>query len=334
MRKEPLQIGFIGIGEQGWNNLLPAISLMSQVKLKSACDLVLSRAKAATQKFGADHHSTDYTQMLDAGELDAVVMAAPPQVHAEASRFFVERGIPVFVEKPPTVFTHELEALAGLAAERRVSTGIGLNFRFAEPVKLIRSVLAQDPADHPAYVSVRHISSKPQVPFWDLDSLTRSFLLAQVIHPLDTLLLFCGPVREIKSVSCHNEKGILASINFLFENGAIGHLETGTVLSHFETALEVITRGGRICHLDSLWNLTISDGDSPSIRHRDSRRWGHSWSPSPLTSGYSRTGYHQELEEFFACVIQDKCFAPSFQDALPLYQIMDTLEQQLGRCVE
>jgi predicted dehydrogenase len=91
--------------------------------------------------------------------------------------------VPVFVEKPPAVTTAALVELADAAVASGVVTGVGMNFRWAAPVRHIRALLDSGAYGRPTTIALRHVANKPKAPMWGL-SLLRSFLLAQVVHPV------------------------------------------------------------------------------------------------------------------------------------------------------
>ncbi len=326
--KSEVKVGVIGIGEQGWNNIVPAIAQVSEARIVAVCDLDESRCQL-TSALGITNHFTDYLVMLESIEIDAIVVAGPPQLHMEAATRAIEMGISVFVEKPPAVFLRDLVTLSALADKNHSITGVGLNFRYAEPVNMIKSIINAEPSDTPIYMSVKHISSKPLQPLWGLESLNRSLLLSQVIHPLDTMVYFGGEVKDVLCLSCSNGQGTLISANFQFTNGAIGHMLTGSMSPHFENSLELTTKAGQQFVLESLWDLKITDRQKKSKFGNSTRVWESSITPSPLDSGHRRTGYFHELRVFFQCVLQKRAFSPSFTDVVYLYELLDRIEEQL-----
>jgi len=153
----------------------------------------------------------------------------------------------------------------------------------------------------------------------------------QVIHALDTLVFFNGPVSKTSTVAHKGEHGILLSCNFQFANGTIGHLVTGSTTPNFSNSLEMETHDGKLFRIDHLWDLYFSDQTNP-IRLVDSKRWEYTWRPSPTDSGYKRTGYVTELNEFFDCILNHREFSPSFKDVVHLYELVDVLEKDLANC--
>ncbi|AHF92788.1 oxidoreductase [Opitutaceae bacterium TAV5] len=83
----------------------------------------------------ADHRAMLDASLASPGGLDLVVIPTPIALHAPMHRDAVERGVAVYLEKPPTLDPGELEAM--IACDRRAAktTLVGFNF-IIEPAHL------------------------------------------------------------------------------------------------------------------------------------------------------------------------------------------------------
>ena len=329
MKKDYLSVGIIGLGDHGTEKILPALAQPFGVKIVATCDVIASRAEYGYMNYGANNYYTDYREMMDTEKLDAVIVAVGPQEHYDISRYAIEKGISVLVEKPPVLLIEQIKDLAELSEAANLITGVGLNFRYATPIQMVKKILDDSgDGDYPIWTAVKHTSSKPRGESpWPV-SFEKAFLLMQAIHPLDTLVFFNGQVDEISAVSHKGPNGVLFSSNIRFANGAIGNLVSGTTSPNFSNTLEIETYQGKHFRIDHLWNLYFTDQTKP-IKMFDSKRWEYAWRPSPTDSGYKRSGYANELENFFQCVKNKTKFSPSFKDVIHHYELMDSLEKQL-----
>ncbi len=77
-----------------------------------------------------------FEAMLDGiiGAADAVTIPTPIHWHAPMHRDCVERGLPVYLEKPPTLWWEELEAMIAVEAQAPRATEVGFNF-ITEPAR-------------------------------------------------------------------------------------------------------------------------------------------------------------------------------------------------------
>jgi len=64
----------------------------------------------------------EYKELLKKSDIDGVIIATPPSTHAEIALPFIERGLPVFIEKPMT--TSVVSAKRLLAASKKHGTPV------------------------------------------------------------------------------------------------------------------------------------------------------------------------------------------------------------------
>lgn len=134
--KPPIRVGIIGLGGYAGahHDSLAKLEAQGHARLVCTCD---PRADAfAQQQASLDFTRrgvrvfADYRAMLDAcgGELDLLVVPTPIPLHAEMHRAGVERGIAVYLEKPPTLDHRELERMIATDRAAKKATLVGFNF--------------------------------------------------------------------------------------------------------------------------------------------------------------------------------------------------------------
>lgn len=135
-KQRPLRLGIIGMGGYAGAHHLAAQALEASgcARLVCACDPAPATfaAQAADWRLrerGVAIHA-DYRKMLDvhARELDVLAIPTPIPLHEEMHREGVERGLAIYLEKPPTLDPRQLERM--IACDRRapVPTLVGFNF--------------------------------------------------------------------------------------------------------------------------------------------------------------------------------------------------------------
>jgi len=79
---------------------------------------------------------SSFAAMVDnvAGAADAVTIPTPIHLHAPMHRACVERGLPVYLEKPPTLWWEELESMISVESKATRATEVGFNF-ITEPAR-------------------------------------------------------------------------------------------------------------------------------------------------------------------------------------------------------
>ena len=116
---ERLVTGHIGIGGQGRGNLGGFGSQVGAV-----CDVDKQRLEAAMKRTGAKGYS-DYRELLDRDDIDAVVVSTPDHWHAIPTIHACQAGKHVYCEKPLTLSIPEGRAMVSAARkhDRVVQTG-------------------------------------------------------------------------------------------------------------------------------------------------------------------------------------------------------------------
>jgi len=121
---ERIRLGFIGVKNRGMQNMAPLMK-----NAVAVCDVdktVLASAKAAVEKAnGTCAEYTDYRKLLEAKDIDAVVISTPDHWHAIQTIDACAAGKDVYCEKPLTLTIHEGKAMIKAAREhnRIVQTG-------------------------------------------------------------------------------------------------------------------------------------------------------------------------------------------------------------------
>src|SRR5262245_36958640 len=95
-----IKAGIVGCGGAAWIGHLPWLWENPHVELTATCALAADHAQRAAERWGARRFYTDYRLMFRQEELDAVVIATPPDTHAEIAVAAARRGIHVLLEKP------------------------------------------------------------------------------------------------------------------------------------------------------------------------------------------------------------------------------------------
>ena len=94
------------------------------VPVKAVFDLDPARAEALARATGANAED-GWRGLLDRGDLDAVLVCTPPRAHREAAVAALERGIPLYLEKPIARDLDDARAIADAAARTGTTCAIG-----------------------------------------------------------------------------------------------------------------------------------------------------------------------------------------------------------------
>ncbi len=335
MKIPVMNVGVIGLGEQGWDNLLPSLAVLKDANIKAVCDLDQERLETASRNYGATQY-TDFVAMLDAENLDAVVVASHPKVHAQVLRTTIPRRIPTFIEKPPTLTTGELDELIELNKKYQTITAVGLNFSFTEPVQFIKKMMQRPEFGDLQYLRVCHYGNKPDDTMWGLDTKARSFLLSQAIHPLGLLYDLGKDTADEATIHAYkSERGLLFNVHtkLVDKNGKpfTAELLTSSTSPFFEWQMQLISDTGVMINVNSLWEVEVYSQHRSNGLIENQKWWRDMWQPSPLSGGFKRNGYQHQFSAFFDNIRADKTNGTCIERMKPLYTLMDTMEQVCER---
>ena len=270
-----IRIGLVGPGAIGGVHR-DAIAATEGLQLTAfAGGSAASRARFATTTDATPHETAE--AMIDAGGIDAVVIASPADAHAAATRAAITAGLHVLVEKPLTADPVAAAELVRLAAESGLTCATVSQRRF-EPAHhylhdqlragALGRLISIEAELHwyrdPAYYAER--------PWRDQAAQGGGSLVNQGIHSLDLMLFLAGPVDSVLAQTAHEGSGAERFCQALlrFASGALGSLTTATVTPPGRPAtLSLFTERGH-AHLVQArvaeWTLPVPpppDGASP-----------------------------------------------------------------------
>ncbi len=111
MEKKKLRIGSVGVGGMGTVHLMEykKFPCVEKFEIVAICDIVPGRAEEKAEKSGwTDAHCyTDYKEMIEKEELDAIDISTPNYLHSIIAVYALDHGLHVICEKPDAVSVEE-----------------------------------------------------------------------------------------------------------------------------------------------------------------------------------------------------------------------------------
>ena len=134
-----MKTGVIGIGKMGISHLSILNGVMD-TEVVSICDkggLVLD----AIKKFSHFKYFDDYKELYEKTNPDCVVISTPTNIHYKIVKFFLEKNVSVFVEKPLCNDYKSAYELTELARNKNIQTQVGYHNRFIATFTYIKKLL-------------------------------------------------------------------------------------------------------------------------------------------------------------------------------------------------
>ena len=232
---EKVKVALVGAGGMANSVHYPSLAEMSDVHLAALCDVVPDKSAETAARFGIPKTYSDYREMVEKENPDAVYVLMPPHHLFDIAVFCLKRGKHVFIEKPPAVTTFQTQSLAAHAEQNNCLTMVGFNRRFIPLMQRVRDMQRQAGEINLA-VSVFY-KDQPDALYYDgaID-----VLHCDAIHAVDALRWMGGDAYAVTSHVASSASNLLNRWLALveFECGASGVLLTnwasGTRVHTFE----------------------------------------------------------------------------------------------------
>ena len=125
-----IKIAIIGCGSIANIAHLPSISKTKGLVLEAVCDIDEKRANVTKSKWGANKSFTDYREMFQTTDLDAVVIASPNNWHRNHALAAANAKVNVIVEKPLAITNFEARDIVDACKKNNVKLMVGCDRRF------------------------------------------------------------------------------------------------------------------------------------------------------------------------------------------------------------
>lgn len=135
---ESLNVALVGASGRG--GVFRAALEANGARIHAVCDIREQTLEESAQRLGARERYTDYEQMLDRSELDAVVIGTPMPLHVPQSIAALERGIHVLCEVPAGVSIDECRRLVEVAARSDAVYMMAENYAYMRPNVAVRAL--------------------------------------------------------------------------------------------------------------------------------------------------------------------------------------------------
>lgn len=266
LTSDGVRIGAIGAGNYASTMLFPALGKIKGAIFGAVSTATGLSAENAARKFPFERTGTDYKALLQAKDIDAVIIATRHASHAGMITEALSTNKAVFVEKPLAI------DLAGLEKVRQemVESGndrlqVGFNRRFAPLVQRLKEIFSD--CDQPLMMSYRVHAGQLDTDSWYLDPEQGSRFIGEAGHFIDVFAYLTGanPVdvmasalhpqnttpddRENMAVVIRYDDGSVANLLYLTQGG-----------SKLPKEFLEIHGGGMSAQLDNFQSLIIYQG--------------------------------------------------------------------------
>lgn len=315
--KKSIRVGFIGCGRHATKMLYPSLHL-ARIELAAVCDVDEAKAKRNARWFGAESVYTDHRQMLETESLEAVLICTSPTTHTPLALDCIERGLPVFVEKPPALNLAKVERLRERSEALGVPVMVGTMKRHSLIYRRMKEIVST-----PDFGPIAAVEAKMGLGWKNGSGF--ALLLDAGIHILDLLRFLMGDVTGVSHQKyALDETHTSYAIALKFESGAVGTLSVSDQqLWRRNNERVEITGNGQFILAENMIHLSHYRPDG------EISTWEPGFSiPNDENSSFFLGGYAGELQAFAEAVQEGTPMQASIEDACAVLQIIKQIEPE------
>ncbi len=192
MAHQSLGICLIGAGRAGMIHAKNFQNKVEGARMVAVVDVVEESAKDAALSLGIDTYYTDYRQMLNNPDIDAVIVVSPTDLHKQIVIDCANAKKHIFCEKPMAMNTSECDEMVRACEENGVKLQIGFMRRFDESFQEAKRMVDEGAIGD--LVLIRSNTRGPSKPRpWMYDLKKSNGILAEInSHDIDSLRWFAG----------------------------------------------------------------------------------------------------------------------------------------------
>jgi myo-inositol 2-dehydrogenase/D-chiro-inositol 1-dehydrogenase len=337
-----VNIGIVGCGGLPQGVLLPCVAAIPKLNLIATCDLDEGKAEMVARRYGAGTWTTDWRELLEVKELDGVMVVAPPAIHEEVGIATLERGLHLFLEKPPSMTAEGARRLFEASRGTELKTLVGTVQRHTPACRMAKEITQREDFGRPLLYQARYCTPGPGMRMdWGMDrdsedEMLHFFLLDHIIHHIDLTRFFMG---EVDAVSALRTEGVPDRYAFAasvkFASGVSCSFRAPSFDNHV-----VIYGDGPVAVEVTNWSkleyraedLPVGKGgyeDSPKV----------SWDGGiSYQDGVMRPGYRSELSFWAEGILHGaRCHADvedAWRDMVVLEALLESLQREKPRKIK
>jgi len=202
---EQTKIAIIGLGGIAQLVHLPNIANLSNTVVSAVAEINKSRLNTITEKFNIEEKYSDYNELLETSDADAVIIATPTNTHKEIAIASLKANKDILVEKPLARSYEEAKEIVDAAQKYNRKLMVGMNLRFRPDAMILRSLLNSGEIGEPYYLKAGWIRRQSSTGKWftQKEESGGGVIIDLGIHLLD-LSMWLLDYQPVESVSTQN----------------------------------------------------------------------------------------------------------------------------------
>ena len=236
LQKDPIRVASVGLGRWG-NTIASVIERTPGLALVTCFTRNPARRDEFARRFRCASEAS-YEVLLARKDVEAVVITAPNNRHAELTVAAAGSGKHVFVDKPIATTIRDARSMIHACREAKVKLAIGASSRFLHGHRLCKKLIDDGTLGTVAMVECNYSNDRglhytPDNWQWYREGSPGGPLMQVAIHQIDNLYYMFGPVKrvsaEFRKVVTRSEIPDVCVMWLEFQSGLLGTLATSFV---------------------------------------------------------------------------------------------------------
>lgn len=328
--EKEIRTGFIGCGSHSSRNIYPTFQY-APVNLVATCDFSIEKAQAFAAKFGARNYYSNYKEMLEKEDLDAVFVVTGYDKNGKPTYPGIaidclSSGRHVWVEKPPASSCAEIERMQEAAQKNGKNVVVGMKKMFFPANEKAKELMSTDKFGDTSLVMFQYPQYIPTQSEFD-QYIRKGERVGQVVgfldhlcHPASLMVYLMGMPDTLYYERSSQGAGVAT---FSFKSGAVAslaHTRGASGNGGMERTV-IISNSGKHIVVDN--NIRVSYhrtpppepgtgyGSSPNFYTGTTEQTTAIWEPEfslgqLYNKGLFLLGYYNEVNEFARSIIENR----------------------------
>ncbi len=255
---EKVRVALIGCGRAGMIHARSYAGSIREAELTGLCDPMTENLEQAKAELSVPFACTDYHEIIDRPDVDAVVVVTPTQFHRDIVIAAAQAHKHVFCEKPMAVTVEECDEMIAACRDNGVKLQLGFMRRFDRNFRRGKELLDSGAVGRVTLLKSNTFGPSQPKP-WMFDVHRSYGPIGEVnSHDFDTLRWYAGSeVKMIHAVG-HNFRSPEAaeeypdyydtcSVLLEFENGVVGNISGAQYVTYgYDSRAEILGTNGII----------------------------------------------------------------------------------------
>jgi len=298
-----VKIGVIGVGRMGSVHTRNIARKIPEADLVAICDIRLEVAQAVAGELDIQRVVTDYHELLDDKEVEAILIASSTNTHAFIMKDVASAGKHIFCEKPLALELEMIDEALEAVRKAGVKLQVGFNRRFDKSFQQVHAVVASGEIGRPCILRITN--RDPDFPAMEFLRVSGGMFLDMTIHDFDMARFQVGEIEEVYATGGVLLKPELKEISDIdtnvvtlkFAGGAVGAIDNSRKAVYgYDQRLEVFCSNGTAMANNEAETTAVKGNQDGFLSAKPPHFFMQRYAPC----------YVEEVRQFIECVREDK----------------------------